>query len=98
MTLYLTSFILCSFILSSSRLLNSSKVQRATIVDLPPKPRRLVELPQEYMQLIDRAAQFKCPNNSMGDCNSPALCLVCDTIVCSQVNNNFKLLIKAYRV
>eukprot|EP00111_Clytia_hemisphaerica_P018489 TCONS_00054716-protein len=45
--------------------------------------RRLVDLPEQYSTLIKRASGFKCP--TVGDTSrSPALCLICGEMICSQ--------------
>jgi hypothetical protein len=45
--------------------------------------RPLVSLPEEYATMVNEAAKFRCPNNVVGDCKFPALCLVCGTTVCA---------------
>ena len=52
---------------------------------LPVRPRKLIDLPENYLTLLSKADQFKCPNSVTKESKSPALCLVCGTIVCSQV-------------
>jgi len=45
----------------------------------------LVSLPDDYSELINETSVFSCPRSPMGDdSRSPALCLLCGTIVCSQ--------------
>ena len=54
-------------------------------VSLPTGPRNLIELPNDYITLLNKAAQYRCPNNVTGECKSPVMCLVCAEIICSQV-------------
>jgi len=48
----------------------------------------LIPLPRDYTDLMNLAAAFTCPNNvsgpSAGEVKSPALCLICGMMVCSQ--------------
>ena len=57
-----------------------------TPLDLPVRQRKLIDLPENYLTLLSKADQFKCPNSVTKESKSPALCLVCGTIVCSQVS------------
>lgn len=67
------------------RLLSSECLQtRSTLMEYPLKRRELITLPESYTSLLKRAADSKCPYNVVGECKNPSLCLVCDTIVCSQ--------------
>ena len=60
-------------------------------LQLPVRPRKLIDLPENYLTLLSKADQFKCPNSVTKESKSPALCLVCGTIVCSQVCFFFKI-------
>merc|ERR1712088_1085223 len=53
-------------------------------LEIPVRRRPLIELPENYLSLLSKADQFKCPNSVSKESKSPALCLVCGTIVCSQ--------------
>ena len=55
-------------------------------LELPVRQRKLIDLPENYLTLLSKADQFKCPNSVTKESKSPALCLVCGTIVCSQVS------------
>ena len=55
-------------------------------LEIPVRRRSLIELPENYLSLLSKADQFKCPNSVSKESKSPALCLACGTIVCSQVN------------
>ena len=54
-------------------------------VSLPVGPRNMVELPNDYITLLNQAAQYRCRNNVTGECKSPMMCLLCGVIVCSKV-------------
>ena len=54
-------------------------------LEIPVRRRSLIELPENYLSLLSKADQFKCPNSVSKESKSPALCLACGTIVCSQV-------------
>jgi E3 ubiquitin-protein ligase UBR2 len=53
-------------------------------LEIPVRRRSLIELPENYLSLLSKADQFKCPNSVSKESKSPALCLACGTIVCSQ--------------
>ena len=55
-------------------------------IALPAPRRKLIDLPENYLSLLSKADQYKCPNSITRDSKSPALCLVCGTIICSQVS------------
>lgn len=46
--------------------------------------RNLVPLPKDYSTLINRVSGFMCPTFANDSSRSPALCLICDKIFCSQ--------------
>ncbi|XP_022090743.1 E3 ubiquitin-protein ligase UBR2-like [Acanthaster planci] len=47
---------------------------------------RLIELPEDYSDLMNNVSMFTCPKASgaQSDSRAPALCLVCGAVVCSQ--------------
>ncbi|XP_060531062.1 E3 ubiquitin-protein ligase UBR2 [Cylas formicarius] len=53
------------------------------VIEEPVKLPRLVDLPDDYSELINAASTFKCPNNEE-DCRNPTMCLACGKILCSQ--------------
>lgn len=55
-----------------------------TPVHHPLAVNRLVQLPLDFSELINEASLFRCPNSDGDDSRSPALCLVCGTLLCSQ--------------
>lgn len=46
--------------------------------------RRLVELPEDYSDLINSVSLFTCPNSNLDDSRNPTMCLVCGQVLCSQ--------------
>lgn len=67
-------------------MLTSDVTKTYTPLELPVRQRKLIDLPENYLTLLSKADQFKCPNSVTKESKSPALCLVCGTIVCSQVS------------
>lgn len=43
----------------------------------------LVNLPDDYSDLINSVCRFTCPNNDRDDTRNPTMCLVCGKILCS---------------
>ena len=55
------------------------------LVGIEPLPvNRLVELPNDYSELINTVSSFVCPNSDHDDSRNPTMCLVCGEILCSQ--------------
>jgi E3 ubiquitin-protein ligase UBR2 len=51
------------------------------------KPRTLIDLPDDYSELINRSAQFRCPSvKGNNELNGPltTMCLLCGEMLCSQ--------------
>ncbi|XP_055586307.1 E3 ubiquitin-protein ligase UBR1-like isoform X2 [Uranotaenia lowii] len=46
--------------------------------------RQLIDLPDDYSDLINSVSLFMCPNNIKDDSRNPTMCLVCGEILCSQ--------------
>ncbi|XP_060866207.1 E3 ubiquitin-protein ligase UBR2 [Metopolophium dirhodum] len=44
----------------------------------------LVQLPDDYSELINTVSMFTCPNSDHEDSRNPTMCLVCGTMLCSQ--------------
>ena len=44
----------------------------------------LIPLPRDYTDLMNLSANFSCGNSVTGESKTPALCLVCGLLVCSQ--------------
>uniref|UniRef100_A0A8D0C1I8 E3 ubiquitin-protein ligase n=1 Tax=Salvator merianae TaxID=96440 RepID=A0A8D0C1I8_SALMN len=53
-------------------------------VRYPRKRNKLVELPEDYSCLLNKASQFRCPRSSNDETKHPILCLFCGTMLCSQ--------------
>lgn len=45
----------------------------------------LITLPSDYSELINVASLFTCPNSEGDEARTPAMCLVCGKMLCSQV-------------
>lgn len=44
----------------------------------------LVQLPDDYSELINTVSMFTCPNSDHEDSRNPTMCLVCGAMLCSQ--------------
>jgi len=44
----------------------------------------LISLPSDYSELINAASLFTCPNSEGDEARTPAMCLVCGKLLCSQ--------------
>ncbi|XP_038072010.1 E3 ubiquitin-protein ligase UBR2-like isoform X2 [Patiria miniata] len=58
----------------------------ADVIRFPMVVNRLIELPEDYSDLMNNVSMFTCPKASgaQSDSRAPALCLVCGAVVCSQ--------------
>uniref|UniRef100_A0A182N0G2 E3 ubiquitin-protein ligase n=1 Tax=Anopheles dirus TaxID=7168 RepID=A0A182N0G2_9DIPT len=56
----------------------------AALFQTAPPVRQLIELPDDYSDLINSVSLFTCPNNIRDDSRNPTMCLVCGEILCSQ--------------
>ncbi|XP_062536364.1 E3 ubiquitin-protein ligase UBR1 [Armigeres subalbatus] len=54
------------------------------IIQAIPPIRQLIDLPEDYSDLINSVSFFTCPNNVRDDSRNPTMCLVCGEILCSQ--------------
>lgn len=45
---------------------------------------KLVQLPEDYSDLINSVSDFICPNNEREEMKSPTMCLICGEILCGQ--------------
>lgn len=54
------------------------------ILPVNPPVRKLVELPEDYSDLMNSVSLFTCCNNVREDSRNPTMCLVCGEILCSQ--------------
>lgn len=64
--------------------LHLSGASTMTIIREPLKVNKLVELPEDYSELINMISSFTCPNSVREDSKTPTLCLVCGEMLCSQ--------------
>lgn len=53
------------------------------LVPCAPTVRKLIDLPEDYSDLINNVSTFTCPNNVRDDSRNPTMCLVCGKILCS---------------
>lgn len=44
----------------------------------------LVQLPEDYSELINTVSLFTCPNSDREDSRNPTMCLICGEMLCSQ--------------
>ncbi|XP_024945572.1 E3 ubiquitin-protein ligase UBR2 isoform X2 [Cephus cinctus] len=55
-----------------------------SIVKEPLSVNKLVDLPDDYSELINSVSLFTCPYSDREDSRSPTMCLVCGQMLCSQ--------------
>ncbi|KYQ49453.1 E3 ubiquitin-protein ligase UBR2 [Trachymyrmex zeteki] len=58
--------------------------RKVTIIKDPLKVNKLIDLPEDYSELINSISQFTCPNRDREDSRNPTMCLVCGEMLCSQ--------------
>ncbi|KAK3538210.1 hypothetical protein QTP70_033114 [Hemibagrus guttatus] len=54
------------------------------ITRYPRKRNRLIDLPEDYIVLLNQASHFKCPKSLDDERKHPTLCLFCGVMLCSQ--------------
>lgn len=54
------------------------------LIRQPHSVNRLVDLPYDYSELVDRVSNFTCPSIKNEDSRTPTMCLVCNLMLCSQ--------------
>lgn len=54
----------------------------------PVRSSGLITLPSDYSELINVASLFTCPNSEGDEARTPAMCLVCGKMLCSQVGSS----------
>ena len=59
----------------------SSEVRTLTF---PLKLNSLIQLPDDYTELINNVSTFSCPNFMSDESRVPAMCLICGQVMCSQ--------------
>ncbi|XP_007553185.1 E3 ubiquitin-protein ligase UBR1 isoform X1 [Poecilia formosa] len=50
----------------------------------PRRRNRLIDLPEDYSSLLNKASHFQCPKSTVDERKHPTLCLVCGAMLCSQ--------------
>ncbi|XP_030626324.1 E3 ubiquitin-protein ligase UBR2 isoform X2 [Chanos chanos] len=55
-----------------------------TLISFPRESNQLIELPEDYSDLINQTSSFTCPKSGGDKSRAPTLCLVCGTMLCSQ--------------
>lgn len=56
----------------------------AHVVTEPKEPPKLINLPDDFSELMNVVSEFSCPNSEREDSKKPTMCLVCGQILCSQ--------------
>ncbi|CAH1264235.1 UBR2 [Branchiostoma lanceolatum] len=56
----------------------------ASLVKYPIAVNKLVPLPQDYSDVINKGSVFTCPRSDGDDSRAPTMCLVCGQMLCSQ--------------
>lgn len=79
----------CQVGLSSNRqaelLFNrQTELMPVNFVRQPHMVNRLINLPYDYSELVDRVSDFTCPSIKYEDSRTPTMCLVCGVMLCSQ--------------
>ncbi|XP_060594831.1 E3 ubiquitin-protein ligase UBR2-like isoform X1 [Ruditapes philippinarum] len=54
------------------------------LVQYPLKINKLISLPDDYSELINKVSAFTCPKSVGDDSRAPTMCLVCGKMLCSQ--------------
>ncbi|XP_052273758.1 E3 ubiquitin-protein ligase UBR2-like isoform X2 [Dreissena polymorpha] len=55
-----------------------------SVVQYPLRINKLIELPYDYSELINKVSTFTCPKSDGDDSRAPTMCLVCGQMLCSQ--------------
>jgi len=63
---------------------STSTFPLATLAQNPQWKFGLIPLPRDYTDLMNTSQNFRCSNSVTGESKTPALCLVCGVLVCSQ--------------
>jgi E3 ubiquitin-protein ligase UBR2 len=65
-------------------MLSPAASQTGYPVNYPHKVNTLIDLPQDYSELINAVSNFSCPKSLTDDTRVPAMCLICGAVLCSQ--------------
>lgn len=61
-----------------------SELMPVRFIRQPHNVNRLVDLPYDYSELVDKVSNFTCPSIKNEDSRTPTMCLVCGVMLCSQ--------------
>ena len=61
-----------------------SELMPVRLVRQPHSVNRLINLPYDYSELVDKVSNFTCPSIRNEDSRTPTMCLVCGVMLCSQ--------------
>lgn len=70
------------------RVLQNDRMKLAVGPELSPKLRKLIDLPQDYTDLLNMATTYECPTTSSLErkTKSVAICLLCGRLICCEVH------------
>ncbi|KAK2173591.1 hypothetical protein NP493_864g01019 [Ridgeia piscesae] len=69
---------------SVQRQLLTAGTSAVATIKYPMRVNHLIDLPYDYIELINKVSTFTCPSSDGDDSRAPALCLVCGKMLCSQ--------------
>uniref|UniRef100_A0A3Q2CHL7 E3 ubiquitin-protein ligase n=1 Tax=Cyprinodon variegatus TaxID=28743 RepID=A0A3Q2CHL7_CYPVA len=76
---------LCGYLALPLNIFQLFQDYRDVVSPLYPRIRnRLIELPEDYSSLLNKASHFQCPKSTIDERKHPTLCLVCGAMLCSQ--------------
>lgn len=61
-----------------------SELMPVELIRQPHLVNRLIDLPYDYSELVDKVSDFTCPSIRNEDSRTPTMCLVCGVMLCSQ--------------
>jgi len=71
-----------------SRLLQNEALKNIQCCQMPPLKRRLIDLPNDFMDLLNKAAHYECKSGKSASVKnkSSAICLTCGHMLCVESN------------
>ena len=62
---------------------------------MPPLKRRLIDLPNDFMELLNKAAHYECKSGNSASVKnkSSAICLTCGHMLCVEVSKSMNILV-----
>ncbi|KAJ8313258.1 hypothetical protein KUTeg_009175 [Tegillarca granosa] len=69
---------------SSNTVKDRFSASSEAVVTYPLPVNQLIELPQDYSELINKVSTFTCPKSDGDESRAPTMCLVCGKMLCSQ--------------